>query len=102
MSLDSLVVTELQKKATAKGVNLNDPAQFKVFTENLARLNLMIEGMIIQTVERYQCQGCGQQAPCTTCEEKRKALEAAQGIEHPIGTPAPVEPPIYLNEDEHY
>lgn len=101
MSLDSLVLAEMQKKAIGKGVDLNDPIQFKVFAENLARVNLLIEGMIIQTVERYQCQGCGKpkESECTPCEEKRRAMEAL-GQQQIM--PTPVDPPKYINPDEHY
>lgn len=78
MSLDKLVILELQKKALDKGVDLNDPEQFKAFAENLTRVQAMIEGMVIQAVASYQCQNCGKpKEGCTSCDEKRKAQNEA-------------------------
>jgi urease gamma subunit len=89
MSIDVLIMNAMHKKAAAKGVDLNDLEAFAIFNENVARVTKTCEHMVSQVVEAYKCQGCKtagevQQVipdtgvPCSSCEEKRRALEALQ------------------------
>lgn len=118
MSLDVLLITELQKKAINRGVDLNDPKQFSAFAENLVIVKDMVRAALIQVVSSYQCKNCGKvDEGCSTCGEKREAknkqtIQAIQGIttmttgvhESTEVLSSNIEPFVasFINEDEHY